>query len=273
MKHDEYLRKITSKEEIEPGLLSELEADFPPGMHDRIMDSIKIENKRRLRFAKYKIFAPVAAAAIVIAVSLSSISGLVNKGNEAKNNLTAKNSTSAQSNNITSKEKATDASVNNKTVTQAGSTANANSQVKNNSAASAKKSSTQKSPTNNSNKNTVSHSTKYQNSIDENTVVDGSTIDDVIIDSDTPYSGLIAQTSVADYELTIYRDEVEILSFINQKCELVDKYNNYYKIRKEDFNILSDMISKKTDSCKLVQTNKDRTSSKSNYLLVKLIVK
>ena len=272
MKHDEYLRKINSNEEIEPGLLSELEVDIPPGMHDRIMDSIKIENKRRSKFAKYKIFAPVAAAAIVIAVSIGSFSGLLNDGNEKKNNFTAKNSTSSQSNKVTSGEKNTNNTLNKQTDTKTASAAAAYGQVQSKSnTADAKKSAAQKNTTGSTNKNTVSPSTKYQNSIDENTVVNGSTIEDVVIDTGT--SGLIASTSVADYELTIYKDEVDILSFINQKCEFVDKYNNYYKIRNEDFEILSDMVSKRTDGCKLIETNKENSSRKSDYLLLKLIVK
>lgn len=271
MKHDEYLRKINSNEEVEPGLLSELEVDLPPGMHDKIMDSIKIENKRRLRFAKYKIFVPAAAAAIVIAVSLSSMSGLLNNNNETKNKFTAKNSTSSQSNEMPSVNKNTGVTTSNKPT--GTDTVAANSQVKNKAnTENTKKDITKKVASSTAKKTTPRKTTKYQNTIDENTVADEGNIGNMeIIDGSS--NSFIASASVADYELVIYKDEVEILSFINQKCEFVDKYNNFYKIRTEDFEVLSDMISKKTDSCKLIETKKDNSSRKSNYLLIKLIVK
>lgn len=270
MKHDEYLRKINSNEEVEPGLLSELEVDLPPGMHDKIMDSIKIENKRRLRFAKYKIFVPAAAAAIVIAVSIGSMSGLLNNNNETKSKFTAKNSTSNQSNEMPSVNKNTVGKSNKPAGTDAVA---ANSQVQNKTnTENTKKDTTKKVASSTPKKTAPKKTTKYQNTIDENTVADEGSIGNVeIIDGSS--DSYVASASVADYELVIYKDEVDILSFINQKCEFVDKYNNFYKIRTEDFKVLNDMISKKTDSCKLIETKKDSSSRNSNYLLIKLIVK
>jgi hypothetical protein len=87
MKEKEYINKLFHDEDdMEGGLLANLEISIPKEVHKNIVKSIK-QNNNVLRSYRFKSFVPLAAAILAFVLCLSSISDIMLFKKQKQNNI------------------------------------------------------------------------------------------------------------------------------------------------------------------------------------------
>jgi hypothetical protein len=257
MKYEEYIKKLDSlDEELEEGMLSDLQQKPPLNLHENIMNSISKERKR-IPFLNYKMYMPVVAAVLVIAVVINKPEiikklGLLGNYRPVQKQTAVGSPNTESGNNAASGEAGTtgaNVSANNDgknavdttpLVQNPTITASDTPVAKDNKPASAKDSEVKTDSTKNTNVSVAAADKKSSNE-NINTASEG---------EDTPFdlAGILGfvflKEPEVNYEIVLNNDDSDIVNYIknSENGKIID--DSLYKFTVDKFKPLDEMLTK-----------------------------
>lgn len=298
MKYNEYVDKIKQKEyDFEAGLLSQLEIDVPDELHGSIMKTIRNEKIRR-RNLWYKTFSSIAAAILVFIISITGIKDILKAPQKSENETVKSNIELNVSNGEIKNE-------NKEVETKNNIATNENSNVT--SIINKKQSKTSKNNNVKTSKKTTKTLIALDNkkveksavsdvetgniytitSEDTKSVQDNSNSDEAVfslqglgtdssISKSSLFTTLIATSIPVDYIATVDKNQGSILSFIynNPNIVLIDAKNSIYRIQRQDFSVLYDMINSQSSMYSNTGISGINSYSQNKeYYFIKIVIK
>lgn len=309
MKYHEYVKKMQNNEfDFDAGMLSQLEADVPDGLHLSIMKTIEKERLRK-RNVWNKTFSSIAAAVIIFVISISGFKDTLKLPAKLENQ-TAKNSSNLIEPDIEMNNEKSESKVDLSAESKSNiSIKNQGLKEKQSTAVSSKKSKTQnisnekrtlialnnkKEETSYMNKNSITSdvlttdnkliTSKSEEDSDDQAVQIGYIYSQSNVNmlSETSKSSLmttlLASSLPIDYIATVDKNQKDIISFIynNPNVILIDTNNSIYRLQKQDLSVLSNMINSQSMIYSGTGIDGMNTYSQNyirEYYFVKIIIK
>ncbi|QCX32509.1 hypothetical protein FDN13_01675 [Caloramator sp. E03] len=299
MKYHEYVNKIKQKEyDIEAGMLSQLEIEVPDELHGSIMKTIRNEKVRR-RNLWYKTFSSIAAAILVFIISITGIKDTL-KSPQKSENETVKSNIELNVSNSEIKDDSSHIKTNNIVAKENSNATSLVSEKQNNTTSNRAK--TSKKTTKTTKTLIALDNKKVEKSVvsdvgsgniytitseDSQSVQDNSNSDEALfslqstgtdsgVSKSSLFTTLIATSIPVDYIATVDKNQGSVLSFIynNPNIVLIDTKNSIYRIQRQDFSVLYDMINSQSSMYSNTGISGINSYSQNKeYYFIKIVIK
>ncbi|MCX7885127.1 MAG: hypothetical protein N2448_08885 [Caloramator sp.] len=311
MKYNEYVKKIEDDEyDFDAGMLSQLEVDVPDGLHNSIMKSIEKERIRR-RNAWYRTFSSIAAAVIIFVISIVGLKDTLKAPTKSEDKSIKNNSAFIEpkkqeiksqeikiSKNLPSENKINVATKDEKGFKIKGNITSQNKKSK------VKTSSNEKRTflALNNKKETVINeiqNTKITSDVltKDNTLLKSENTEEIDTQEiqmaltlsqinninftqsrSSLMTNLLASALPIDYIAKVDKNQKDVISFINNNPNviLIDLENGIYRVQRQDFNVLCDMINSQRMIYNEIGINEVSTYSENyirEFYFVKIVIK
>lgn len=265
MKYKEYIEKLDNlNDEIEEGLIFELQEKPPANLHGEIMKSINRERKR-VNFFNYRIYAPAVAAVLIFTVVINRPE-ILEKINFIKNAKITQKQSIAKIENTDPKDNSKNASAENSGPVNNTNTAIDNPKTQEVQGISPDNNTTSKGNNLNQQKNTAQNDQSKAPKKDNNKDIKIATKDNIDKADTVPADDALApekntnegkQLNVSDYlgmlffkepeinyEIVLDTNKSAILNFITENNEEKLSTSNSYKLSLEQFDSLDKLLTK-----------------------------